>query len=131
MRKSFLTVPPIGLLLLVPFIGGCGGSGKTTVQVLSISSASLSDGTIGAAYTQTVQATGGALPFNWSVSSGALPLGVMLVPSSRSSVTISGTPTMAQSNVAFTIQVSDASGESAKQPYTVTIKSTVVQNLLG
>ena len=131
MRKLFPTIPPISLLLLMLVIGGCGSSGKTILQGLSISPTSLSDGTIGAAYTQTVQAAGGALPFNWSVSSGALPLGVMLVSSSGNSVTISGTPSMAQTNVAFTIQVSDSSGQSANQSYTVSIKSTVAQIQYG
>jgi para-nitrobenzyl esterase len=131
MRKPFLTVLPISLLLLLPFIGGCGGGGSTILPPPPVISGSLSDGTVGAAYTQTIQATGGVLPFNWSVSSGALPLGVVLVSSSGSSVTISGTPSTAQTNVAFTIQVSDASGQSAKQPYTVTIKSTVAQMQSG
>lgn len=119
----------VGLLISLSLLGcGCG-----SIQVAPplITSTSLSDGTMGATYTQTVQATGGALPFNWGVSSGALPPGVMLGPSTSSSVTISGTPSMAQTNVAFTIQVSDSSGQSAKQSYTVSIKSTVTQIQYG
>jgi para-nitrobenzyl esterase len=112
---------------------GCGGGSPILPPppVLSISTASLSDGTIGAAYTQTIQATGGVLHFTWSVSAGTLPHGVMLVSSSSNSVTISGTPNMAQTNVAFTIQVNDSSSQFAKQPYTVTIKSTVAQTQFG
>jgi hypothetical protein len=110
---------------------GCSGGSSTQLPPPPPSPASLSDGTIGAAYTQTVQTTGGVLPFHWSVSSGALPLGLMLVSSSSSSVTISGTPSIAQPNVAFTIQVTDSSGQSAKQSQAVNIKSTVSQIQYG
>jgi para-nitrobenzyl esterase len=125
----------LGAILAVSFsMTGCTGSnsyGPPPPPVLSISSASLSDGTMGAAYAQTIQATGGMPPFNWSVSSGALPLGLMLVPSSSNSVMVSGTPSAAQTGVAFTIQVTDASGQSANQGYAVTIKSTVAQTNNG
>jgi para-nitrobenzyl esterase len=47
----------------------------------------------------------------------------MLPSSANNSVTISGTPDRVQSDVAFTIQVTDANGLSAKQPYSVNIKS--------
>jgi para-nitrobenzyl esterase len=104
----------------------------TVASTLMISTVSLSDGTVGAAYSQTIQATGGVAPFKWGVFSlkGGLPAGLTLVPSSSNSVTISGTPTTVQ-NMAFFIQVADASGQSANQSHTVTIKSTVAQTPLG
>jgi hypothetical protein len=120
-------------VLASSFSMSCGNSssGTQNTQVLSISPASLSDGTIGAAYTQTIQVTGDVPPFTWSVPSGALPLGLSLAPGLGSWVSISGTPSMAQTNVAFTIQVSDSTGQSAKHAYEVSIKSTVAQTQPG
>jgi para-nitrobenzyl esterase len=122
------------IVLAVMSLSGCGGDSSIQLPPppLSISTTSLSDGTMAAAYTQTIQATGGVTPFHWTVSSGALPSGLTLVPSpNATSVTISGTPSMAQTNVAFTIQVSDSSSQSANQSYTVSIKSTVAQTQFG
>jgi para-nitrobenzyl esterase len=102
---------------------GCGG-GSTPPQGPSIVTTFLPDGTIGSSYSQTIQATGGVAPFTWSVTSGALPHSLALPGSTGNSVTISGTPDRVQSSVAFTIQVADANGQFAKQPYTVNIQST-------
>ncbi|MBA2642006.1 MAG: putative Ig domain-containing protein, partial [Actinobacteria bacterium] len=65
---------------------------------LAITTTSLSGGTVGQAYSQTVAATGGATPYTWSVASGALPPGVGL---NSGTGAISGTPTTAGS-YAFT-----------------------------
>jgi para-nitrobenzyl esterase len=102
---------------------GCSG-GSTPPQGPSIVTTSLPDGTIGSSYSQTIQATGGVAPFNWSVTSGALPHGVALPGSAGNSVTISGTPDRVQASVAFTIQVTDANSKSGSQPFTVNIAST-------
>jgi para-nitrobenzyl esterase len=112
------------LTLSVSMIG-CAGSSPTPPPVLSIATPFVLDGTLGAAYSQTIQATGGVGPFNWSVSSGALPHNLTLGPSSTNSVMIKGMPDMAQAGVAFTIQVRDASGQFEMQAYTVSIKGTV------
>jgi len=89
--------------------------------MLSITTASLPDGTIGSAYSQAIQASGGTAPFVWSVASGVLPDNVALTGSTG---TISGTPDRVQASVAFTIQVTDAKSQSAKQSYTVSIQSS-------
>lgn len=103
----------------------CGsGSSAPPPQSLSIVTPSLPDGTIGSVYAQTIQANGGVAPFTWSVSTGALPHSLALASSTGNSVTISGTPDQMQASVAFSIQVTDAKGQSAKQSYTVNIKSS-------
>ena len=113
-------------------LSGCGGSSAPAPPPPpSIATASLSDGTIGAAYTQTIQATGGAAPFNWTVSTGSLPHALALSASSSSSVTISGTPDTMQTNVAFTIQVRDANGQTASQAFAISIKGTIAQTQSG
>ena len=124
-----------GLSLLaaacVSLLCGCGGGSPVRPVPPSITTASLSDGTVGAAYTQTIQATGGTAPFNWSVSSGSLPHALTLSTSSSSSATISGTPDTVQANVALTIQVRDGNGQTASQPFSVSIKGTTAQTQSG
>ncbi len=72
---------------------------------LSISTSSLSGGSVGTAYSATLQATGGTTPYSWSLASGSLPAGLTL---NASSGIISGTPTQSGS-FAFTAEVTDAS----------------------
>jgi len=122
MKKSLSLLIFLGGLF---FLAGCGsGPGMTLQQGPSIVTSSLPDGTIGSSYSQTIQATGGLAPFTWGITSGVLPHSLILSSSTGNSVTISGTPDQVQPGVAFTIHVTDANGNSAKQPYTMNIKST-------
>jgi Putative Ig domain len=88
---------------------------------LAIATTTLANGVIGTSYNQTIQATGGAAPFAWTVSSGALPHNLSLSASTTSTVTLSGTPDTVAQGVAFTIQVTYPSGDIATQSYTVSI----------
>ncbi len=67
----------IGLTIGMSVSTGCGGGSGATLtspQSLAILTSSMPDGTIGSAYTQPIQATGGVVaPFRWGVTSGALP----------------------------------------------------------
>jgi len=123
------------LLLIVGwslcFLTGCSTSSAPPPPTLSISTSSLSDGTVGASYTQTIETTGGVAPFNWSLSSGSLPNNLTLAASASNSATVSGTPGMTQANVMFTVKVTDASKQSATQSFSVSIKSTVAQTQSG
>ena len=67
----------------------------------AITTSSLPDGTVGAAYNASLAATGTS-PLAWSVTAGALPDGLSLA----SSGALSGTPTAA-GTFSFTAQVSD------------------------
>jgi hypothetical protein len=82
------------------------GSQSYTVRINAapaLTNPSLPDGTVGGAYSQTIQVSNGTSPYTFSLVSGTLPAGLGL---SASSGTISGTPTSAgPSN--FTIGVSD------------------------
>jgi len=71
-------------------------------------------------YSQTIQASGGVAPFNWSVT-GALPPNLAISNSTTNSITISGTPQTSAQAVAFTIKVTDSASQSATQSYTVSI----------
>ncbi|MGH9688031.1 MAG: hypothetical protein ACRD5K_13165 [Candidatus Acidiferrales bacterium] len=69
-------------------------------------------GTVNAAYTATVNESGGVAPFTWSLASGALPLGVSLGSSAGDSITVSGTPTTG-GIFTFTLKVVDSTGASS------------------
>ena len=76
-------------------------------------------GNIGSAYSDTLTASGGTGPYAWSVSSGSLPAGVTL---GSVTGTLSGTPTAAGSST-FTVQVTDADGQSATEATSLAIVS--------
>ena len=112
------------LITLLPALTGCfhkEGEGK--FNLLSIDTTVLANGTEGQAYSQTLKAHGGTLPYLWSVSSGALPGGLLLDASTGE---ISGTPTAAGA-VNFTVRVNDASDsfQTAQRSLSLTILSSV------
>jgi fibronectin type 3 domain-containing protein len=80
--------------------------------------ASLPDGTVGAAYNQTVTASGGTAPYNFSVTNGTLPTGLALSIAGL----LSGIPT-ASGSFNFTVTATDVNGCSGNQFYTLTINS--------
>ena len=83
---------------------------------LTITSSSLPAGTVGAAYSQALAATGGTPPYTWQLTGGSLPGGVTLA----SSGIISGTPSAAGS-FTFQVTVRDSQQASATGSFTVTI----------
>ena len=74
-------------------------------------------GEVGVGYSDQLTVTGGTSPFTWSVSSGTLPAGVTLAPSTG---LLSGTPTAAGSYT-FTVEVTDAGGLTATESVSMTI----------
>ncbi len=83
----------------------------------NITTTSLSGGTVGQAYSQTVQATGGTGALTWSISAGALPQGLNINPING---VISGTPTAAGTS-SFTVRVQDAGGLADTQALSIII----------
>ena len=84
---------------------------------LAITTASpLTSGTVGAAYSQNLSATGGTPPYQWSVVSGTPPAGLTL----SSGGVLGGTPTAAGTSN-FTVQVSDSAAQTATKALSVTI----------
>ena len=72
---------------------------------LVITTTSLPSGTVGVAYSATLVATGGTTPFTWSLTSGTLPTGLSLNPSTGA---ITGNPSLPATNLALTFKLSDA-----------------------
>jgi hypothetical protein len=84
---------------------------------LTIATAGAFDGTEGAYYSSTFQATGGVGPYSWSVSSGSLPSGLGL---DEGTGQVTGTPASTGDST-FEVTVSDAAGDTATQAYSVDI----------
>ena len=96
---------------------------------LTITTPGFPSGAIGQAYQQPLTSAGGCVtPFSpvpvFSITGGALPVGLTLQQPGGGSFTISGTPTGAGvSN--FTLTVKDACGSSVSAPFSLTILSSV------
>ncbi|MBS0578991.1 MAG: putative Ig domain-containing protein [Proteobacteria bacterium] len=99
----------LGMILGLPACGGGGGGGSDPPPppppVLAVATEALPDAQVGTAYSSTLTATGGTLPYSWSISSGALPPGLSLDGSTGA---ISGTPTTAITAAPLTVTVHDA-----------------------
>lgn len=98
-----------------------GFSNEVNKIILGITTASLSDGTVGASYSQTVTAAGSKISYSWSVTTGSLPPGVVL---NASTGAISGTPTT-PGTFNFTVQIQDVNGAAATKTLTITINQGV------
>ncbi len=90
-------------------------TGTSSGTAPSITTASLPDGQVSTAYSETLTATGTS-SITWSVSSGTLPEGLTL---NASTGVISGTPTTA-GTYTFTIKATNSYGNDTKS-YTLTI----------
>ena len=87
---------------------------------LTINPASLPNGTVAVAYSQTVTASGGiGGPYTYSIGSGSLPTGLSL---NAGSGAITGTPS-AGGAFSFTIHAVDGNGNFGNRNYTVNIGS--------
>jgi putative Ig domain-containing protein len=84
---------------------------------LSITTTSLPNGSVGQAYNQSVQATGGTGALTWSIVAGTLPQNLSLNPTTG---VISGTPTAAGTS-SFTVRVADTGGQAATQALSILI----------
>lgn len=88
---------------------------------VTISTTSLSNGTVSTAGTQTFTATGGTGPYTWSLAGGTLPPGVTLAANG----TLSGTPTK-PGTYTFSVEVTDANGNTALETVNFTISAQPV-----
>ncbi|MCD9570212.1 putative Ig domain-containing protein [Pseudomonas protegens] len=100
-----------------------GTSSPATVTItvsapsITLAPGSLSNGSIGTAYHQTVTATGGTAPYTYAITAGSLPAGLIL---NTATGAISGTP-MASGTLNLTITATDANSATGSQAYSITI----------
>jgi hypothetical protein len=101
----------------------CAGCGSTN---LTEATKTLPAATVGTTYSQTLAAVGGTTPYVWSITSGALPIGLTL----STSGVISGTPSTAGTST-FTVNVSDSSNpvSTSTQNLTIQVTSTTLTTL--
>ncbi|RSV29025.1 putative Ig domain-containing protein [Sphingomonas sp. ABOLH] len=83
------------------------------VPALTLAPTTLTNATVGAAYSQALTASGGTAPYSYAVTAGALPAGVTL----GTNGTLSGTPT-AGGSYSFTVTATDATTRANGGPYT-------------
>ena len=105
-------------------LSGTGLAQSPTNPLTLTTAASLPGGSVGTAYTTTLQASGGTTPYSWSISSGSLPAGLTLAAASG---TISGTPTTAGS-FSFTAKVTDSTAptpQTATKSFSITVAAAV------
>ncbi len=101
-----------GIRFIYP--AGSGGGGGT----LTITTASLANGTVGSAYSQTLAASGGTPSYSWALASGSGPLPTGLTLNSNG--TITGTPSAAGTSN-FTVRVTDSQQATAQKAFSIAI----------
>ena len=96
---------------------------------LTITTSTLSNGTVSVAYAATVATTGGTPAFTWSIPTGKLPAGLTLAATTG---TISGTPTQT-GTYNFTLKVVDSGSpqQSASKSFTVVISNSIFDQYGG
>jgi hypothetical protein len=96
------------LTALTASLAGCGAGGSNAgppPYALAITTTSLTDGTVGTAYSVRLAATGGIAPYIWAVTKGTLPAGLTLTASKG---VISGIPTAGENTLSLTFGVTDS-----------------------
>ncbi len=90
--------------------------GAAVCPEISLNPATLPNGMVGAAYDQSVTASGGTEPYSFAVTSGALPNGLALSASGA----ITGTPIQSGS-FSFTFEAIDASECAGSREYSINV----------
>jgi hypothetical protein len=94
----------------------------TVFPAVSVTTTSLANGAPGTPYLDRLAATGGSLPYTWTVSAGNLPPGLGLTATNGQ---ISGTPTAA-GTFPFTVQVKDFIGGTATKALSITVGAGLI-----
>ncbi|HEY2442332.1 MAG TPA: Ig domain-containing protein [Streptosporangiaceae bacterium] len=124
-RRALTLVLAAGGMLIGLLPGGTGlasaGTLRPAVTSLRVTTVSLPDATGGHVYTAKLAAAGGIRPYTWSITEGALPAGLTLVPTTG---LINGRPAT-PGGAAFTVQVTDAANPAATATADLSITVTV------
>ena len=104
---KFLFITALVAVIGFAFIACDDGNGGTTGTAPTVTTATLPNGTVGTAYSQTLTATGDT-PITWSIDTGSLPDGLSLTAG-----VIAGTPETANT-FNFTVKATNATGSGTK-----------------
>lgn len=104
-----------------PFTVAGNYSLTVVAPLVSLTPTALPAATAGAAYTATLTAAGGVAPYSFALTGGALPAGLSL----SAGGIVSGTPTAA-GNFAFTVNATDANGQTGTANLTLTVGNTAI-----
>jgi hypothetical protein len=117
--KFGIVLTSVAAALILAGCSGGGGNSATTNQVpLVATTTSLPNGQVGSAYSAALAATGGSLPYKWTIASGTLPAGLSL---NGSAGTITGTPTASANATALKFTVTDSSSPAQSQSVTLSL----------
>ncbi|MES2599017.1 MAG: putative Ig domain-containing protein [Verrucomicrobiota bacterium] len=97
---------------------GCAATRAFVIVVcpaIDLSPTTLSNGTVGSSYSQTVSGTGGTGPYTFSLASGSLSWATI----NTTTGAISGIPTSTET-VSFTLRATDANGCAGTRAYSIT-----------
>jgi hypothetical protein len=110
-----LTLSSVSIFIM---LAGCGGDSGPTPSGLAITTDSLPQQTVNRPYSASMNGSGGALPYTWSVTP-ALPGNLSLNPATGA---ITGTPTTpATTTHTFTLRDSSAPSQTVDQTLSLTI----------
>ena len=98
-------------------VGGCSALACPPITLVP---ATLPNGTVGAAYSQTITGSGGTAPYTFAVTAGTLPAGLTLTAAG----VLAGTPTTAATTT-VTIRGTDAVGCFTGVVYTMNVTTAV------
>jgi hypothetical protein len=118
---------------------GCGGTNNSSQSVpaapptsdaasnLAIITSSLAGVTVSLPYNAGLAASGGTPPYQWTISGGSLPTGIVLQPASGE---LTGISKLA-GNYSFTAKVTDAASSSAIQSLSLAVASVSASGFDG
>ncbi len=116
-------------LLLVICLGGCGLTANSaakqapasSVAALKVATPALPSAQLQGSYQAALAASGGKLPYTWTLASGTLPTGISLTSATG---TISGTPSQS-GTFSFAVRVQDSSSplQTASAPLTLNVSA--------
>jgi hypothetical protein len=115
------------LACLITACGGAAHSNSASIVTvipaipLGIANSGLPEAEANTTYAASLMATGGAVPYRWSVATGSLPSGMQMQSSDGA---IRGTPALS-GEYAFAAKVTDSHGQTATLPFTLVVSPTI------
>jgi hypothetical protein len=119
-----LSMPPVtvpcgmAVLVCVCALTACGGKVSSGPSPLVSTTSALPDGHVGTAYSATLTATGGTMPYTWSLTSGSLPAGLSF---NGATGAIAGTPAAAIAATALRFKLTDSGSPALSMSLDLTL----------